>query len=155
MKNPKASGEQIGKRCGGEILAQIKVWKAEEYFVYFQLFKLKCWGKRSRRRQFVYRLRNKKGQSSLNTELPRRSAYLLPHSTAVTREIRQSCRRLLILYESFSRLSMVTLSRKRGKLLSISTWRQCKRCQKLSFCGLDAIFAPWYNFFCKERNPYD
>ena len=132
-------------------MAQIKVWKAEEYFVYFQLFKLKSWGKRSRRRQFVYRLRNKKGQSSLNTELPRRSAYLLPHSTAVTREIRQSCRRLRILYESFSRLSMVTLSRKCCPLLSLSTWRLRETFQKLSFCGLDAIFAPWYNFIVKRE----
>ena len=30
-----------------EILFQIKVWKAQTYFVYFVLFKLHSWGKRS------------------------------------------------------------------------------------------------------------
>ena len=29
-----------------KILAQAKAWKAEEYFVYFLLFKLRGWGKR-------------------------------------------------------------------------------------------------------------
>lgn len=37
----------IGKSCQREILAQTKVLKEEEYFVYFPLLKLHGWGKKS------------------------------------------------------------------------------------------------------------
>ena len=42
------------------------------------------------------------------TELPRRSAYLHPHSTVVSHEIRQSCGVVFLLYESFFALSTAT-----------------------------------------------
>ena len=47
----------MGKSRWREILAQIEVWKAEEYFVYFPVFKLKSWVKRSAscRRRFIQR----------------------------------------------------------------------------------------------------
>ena len=70
-----------------------------------------------------------------------------PHSTAVNREIRQSCKRLFILYESFPGLSTKSCAIRRNfQLLSISTWRRGKSCQKLAFCRLDANFTPCYNF---------
>ena len=54
------SDEKIGKSGQREILLQIKVWKTQEYFVYFKFFKLRLWGKRSaeRRRRFFQRFPN-------------------------------------------------------------------------------------------------
>ena len=48
----------IGKSYQREILSQMKVWKTQEYFVYFAFFKLHSWGKISAegRRQFGRRL---------------------------------------------------------------------------------------------------
>ena len=41
----------------------MKVWKTEEYWMYFPFFKLHSWGKRSavRRRRFIQRLLNGRG----------------------------------------------------------------------------------------------
>ncbi len=55
------------------------------------------------------------------------------------------------MYESFFRLSIVTFSIKSFPHLSLSTWQRRKTRQKLSFCRLDAIFAPWYNFVVKRE----
>ena len=38
---------QFGKRLRREILFQDKVWKTQEYCMYFKFFKLQDWGKRS------------------------------------------------------------------------------------------------------------
>ena len=89
--------------------------------------------------------------NSASTELPRRSAHFPPHSTAVNRETRQSCKRSNILYESFRGLSIVTFPRKPLPALSLSTWQRRETCQKLSECRLDAFFAPWYNFTVKRE----
>ena len=51
--------------------------------------------------------------NSASTELPRRSAHFPPHSTAVNRETRQSCKRSCTLYESIPRLSIGTFYTKR------------------------------------------
>ena len=52
----KCSTAQFGKRHQREILFQDKVWKTQEYFVYFKFFKPQYWDKRSadvRRRNCV------------------------------------------------------------------------------------------------------
>lgn len=41
------SKEEIRKSYQREVLAQIEGWKPQEYFVYFKVFKLKSWDKRS------------------------------------------------------------------------------------------------------------
>ncbi len=41
------STAQFSKRQQREILFQDKVWKTQEYFVYFKFFKLQYWDKRS------------------------------------------------------------------------------------------------------------
>jgi len=38
---------QFGKKSQTGFLSQFKVWKMEEYFVYFPFFKLKKWGKKT------------------------------------------------------------------------------------------------------------
>ena len=54
------SDDSIDKRGQREILAQIEVWKAQEYDLYFKFYKLRSWGKRSAesRRQLIQRFRN-------------------------------------------------------------------------------------------------
>ena len=55
--------EEIGKSRWREILAQINVWKPQEYFVYFKVYRRQRWGKRSAngRRRFLQWLPQKQG----------------------------------------------------------------------------------------------
>jgi len=51
------SDDEIGKSDWLEILAQIKVWKTQEYCMYFKFFKLQSWvkGSAKHRRRFNQR----------------------------------------------------------------------------------------------------
>ena len=58
MYFPFVTDDSFGKSGWREILAQVKVPKTQEYFVYFKFFKLHSWAKRSasRRRRMDQRL---------------------------------------------------------------------------------------------------
>ena len=68
MQGVQAADDMTGKRGWREILAQIKVWKTQEYFVYFGSYKRKSWGKRSaiRRRRSCQRLPRKSARKQSN-----------------------------------------------------------------------------------------
>jgi len=56
LESPYGISTQFGKCIHREIFLQGKVWKTQEYFVYFKFFKPHPWGKRSdegRRRNCV------------------------------------------------------------------------------------------------------
>ena len=46
-KRKMGSTARFGKQIRREIFRQVKIWKAQEYFVYFALFKPQNWRKRS------------------------------------------------------------------------------------------------------------